>query len=123
MRDFQGHANGLSCSEAEDRLQQLRGELANALAALEDARLRLDRIGMVAKRTRAVMDACEAIPDITLSPWACNPGGHWEPVRESLRAPRKARGFDVTHAQPEDFDIDGWLHSRQRNTRKDDPQP
>ena len=59
---------------------------------------------LVGEADDAVLDACAAIPDITLSKWACNPGGHWEPVREALRAARAAAGFDV------DAELDQYDH-------------
>lgn len=61
----------------------------------------------------AVVVACDAIPDVTISKWACDPGGAWNRVREALRARRAAQGFDVDAADPETaFDEHGWLKQR-----------
>lgn len=59
----------------------------------------------------ALIDACDAIPDITISKWACDPGRHWNPVRDALRACRKAQGFDVD-VDTSAFDEHGWLLAR-----------
>lgn len=64
-----------------------------------------------ARAWQAVIDACTAVPDITLSKWACTPGHHWEPVRAALKALRKGQGFDVD-ANIDGFDGQGQLRSR-----------
>jgi hypothetical protein len=60
-----------------------------------------------------LLEACDAIPDITISKWACDPGGPWNGVREVLRARRAAQGLDVDAPDPETaFDEHGWLKAR-----------
>jgi len=61
---------------------------------------------------RPLVEACDAIPDITLSKWACNLGGYWEPVRVALRAARLAQGLDVDAPIMSGFDSNGWLFAR-----------
>lgn len=49
-----------------------------------------------------VREALRAIPDITLSKWACSPGEPWEPTRKALKQSRIAAGFDL------DSDLDAF---------------
>lgn len=60
---------------------------------------------------RPLLEACEAIPDITLSPWGCGSGPMFGHLRDALRAQRKAQGLDID-APIEDFDSEGWLLAR-----------
>lgn len=70
---------------------------------------------------KAVLDACEAIPDVTLSKWACNPGGYWDPVLRAVKAARAAVGFNVD-ADLEQFDHHtGWLLARRRPSAAEVP--
>lgn len=90
-------------------LSVLRGKLGRAWASrLDKVRAELGPLAL----------ACEAIPDITISKWACDPGGHWNPVRDALRARRAAQGLDVDAADPETaFDEHGWLKQRREVPR------
>lgn len=93
------HAGGFTCAQVDEGAQHL----AAAVSRLREE-LRARRI---------LLEALAAIPDITISKWACDPGGHWNPVREALRASRAAQGFDVDAADPETaFDERGWLVQR-----------
>ena len=60
---------------------------------------------------RPLLDACDAIPDFTLSKWACAPGGAWAEVRSALRAARFEQGLNLD-APFDEFDSRGWLLSR-----------
>lgn len=72
---------------------------------------------------KAVLDAGAAIPDITLSRWACTPGHHWEPLRAALKALRRSQGFDVD-AEIDAFDGQGQLRSRPQSAlRQHAPAP
>lgn len=82
-------------------LSVMRGKLAEGWAKmLDEVRAELGPVAL----------ACDAMPDITISKWACTPGGHWNRVHEALRARRAAQGLDVDAADPETaFDEHGWL--------------
>lgn len=67
--------------------------------------------GQLAAGWRALMDAFDSIPDITLSKWSCGLGGYWEPVRHALRALRFDQGLNLDSPANE-FDSRGWLFSR-----------
>jgi hypothetical protein len=83
--------------------REVFAELASAQAASHASR----------RHRMMLLEALDAIPDITISKWACDPGHHWNPVREALRAHRRAQGFDVDAADPEAaFDEHGWLRAR-----------
>lgn len=84
------------------------GDLDPGDAASPEAQSRASQ-----RRSMMLLEACDAIPDVTISKWACDPGGHWNRVREVLRARRAAQGFDVDAADPETaFDEHGWLKQR-----------
>lgn len=102
-------------------IDKLRAELPAALLAYDveviERREELTRLhqelGQLRAELGAVVLACDSIPDVTISKWACDPGGHWNRVREALRARRAAQGFDVDAADPETaFDEHGWLKQR-----------
>lgn len=91
--------DGERAEHAKTRGQSLLAGCRLGFRVLGEAGFRL-----IAESDEALLDACAAIPDITLSKWACNPGGHWEPVRNALRAARAAAGFDV------DAELDQYDH-------------
>jgi hypothetical protein len=122
------HAGGFSCAQVDEGSQdmaasivRLRDELGAALRAYdaevlgrreEVTRLHAE-LGKLRAELGAVVLACDAIPDITISKWACDPGGPWNRVRDALRARRAAQGFDVDTPDPETaFDEHGWLEQR-----------
>lgn len=98
---------------------RLRAELREALQSYDDEvtgrREEVTRLQTELGRLRAdgsrILEACDAIPDITLSKWACDPGLYWNPLREAIRARRRGQGFDVD-AEPEEFDDRGMLRAR-----------
>lgn len=80
----------------------------------------LDQLRADAKSPdRALLTACAAIPDITLSKWACGLGGHWEPVRHALRAARFDQGLNLD-ASHDEFDGNGWLRCRRQQAPSPD---
>lgn len=119
---------GFTCEQAEAGAQHMAGAVVrlrdqrNAFRRAYDAEVtgrrdevtRLHReLAALRAELGAVVVACDAIPDVTISKWACDPGGHWNRVREALRARRAAQGFDVDAADPETaFDEHGWLKQR-----------
>lgn len=119
---------GFTCEQAELGAQHMAGAIVrlrdqrNAFRRAYDAEVigRRDEVtrlhaelGKLRAELGAVVLACDAIPDITISKWACGLGPIWNPVREALRARRKAQGFDVDAPDPETaFDEHGWLRAR-----------
>jgi hypothetical protein len=86
------------------------------LVSLEELINHLHEAGfrVVSGQDLAVLNACAAIPDVTLSKWACSPGKMWEPVRLAVKLARRAAGFNVD-AEIDGFDHDtGMLLARQR---------
>lgn len=57
------------------------------------------------QQEQALLDACRAIPDITLSCWSCSPGEPWLPLRQLLKNERKEAGLNV------DVPLDDYDHS------------
>ena len=98
------HAGGFTCAEADAGAQDMAAGYSELREQLADL--------------RALVEACDAIPDITLSKWACDPGGHWNPLRATLRARRAAQGFDVDAVDPSAaYDEQGWLKQRKAEPR------
>jgi hypothetical protein len=88
--------------------------LSPLLASIETGnalRAELATLRQAMAAVRPLLAACEAVPDLTLSQWACSPGPHWEPVRAAIKAARQAAGLDLD-GPPEAFD---WSTGRLRS--------
>lgn len=121
-----GQLHGGEAAELRGALEQMITDGAVSARALRrlldrvDARDSLAHEEIKAKVEQAargelmpILLACEAIPDITISKWACDPGQHWNAVRAALRAQRLAQGLDVDAYDPQAaFDEHGWLVAR-----------
>ena len=101
------HAGGFTCAQVDAGSQNL----AEAVVRLRDER---DAARRALETLRALLVACDGIPDVVISKWACSPGRLWEPVRAAIVERRLAEGFDVAGADLDAFDAQGWLRSRER---------